>query len=455
MTLSQQIFREYDIRGLADTELDNEVAHSIGRAYATTLKRVGGRRMVLARDARVHSDRIAEAFAEGVMATGVDVLDVGRAPTPVMYYGLFELEVDGGVIVTASHNTREFNGFKMCLGRDALFGEQIRTLYEMIQAKDFDTGSGQKSQDLSLSDRYVDRVKSAGEKLDGFELVIDAGNGMAGELAPRIFEELGCKLTKLYCEPDGTFPNHEADPTQPDNLKDLIAAMAANPSAQVGIGYDGDADRIGAVDSTGEILYGDQLLIVFAREVLSRGPETILCDVKCTGLLEQDVAKHGGRLVRWKTGHSLIKAKLKEEQAALAGEMSGHMFFADSYYGYDDAIYASVRLANIVARTGKTLTEMLSDLPTRVSTPELRITCSDDDKFKIVEAIGDALKSEYETLTLDGVRFSSDTGWGLVRPSNTGPVLVMRFEAESQEELTSLKAVLSRELQKHGLDALE
>jgi phosphomannomutase/phosphoglucomutase len=325
-------------------------------------------------------------------------------------------------------------------------------LAELIEAGDLASGSGRRRVHSGLVDRYVEEISSAGEDLSGFELIIDAGNGMAGEIAPRVFEGRGAKVHRLYCEPDGNFPNHEADPTQPANLQDLIRSLAETPGARVGLGYDGDADRIGVVEPDGQIVYGDRLLIMLARDLLKKGPATILCDVKCTSLLEQDVERHGGRLVMWKTGHSLIKAKMKEVKAALAGEMSGHMFYADGYYGYDDAIYASLRAVNILARSGRSVSELLADLPETVSTPEIRVACPEQRKAEVVGGLTESLRGRYRILDLDGVRFSTESGWGLVRASNTQPVLVLRFEATTEQELDELQTVARDGLGKLGLE---
>jgi len=450
MQLNSTIFREYDIRGLAEEDLGDDVVNAIGRAYATVVRRAGGTRVALGWDCRTHSPRVQSAFRSGVTAAGVDVIEIGLVPSPLLYYSLFRLPVDGGVQITASHNPGEYNGMKICVGRDSLHGDGIRDLERSIRAGDFESGAGRVETDDSIIERYVEEWKGHAEGASGIEVVFDGGNGMAGTVLPQLAHEIGVRSHDLFLEPDGRFPNHEADPTQEKNLVDLIAEVKRT-GAQLGIGYDGDADRIGVVDHTGGILWGDQLLALFARDRLSRGPATILCDIKCSDVLATDIAARGGRLVMWKSGHSLIKAKMKEESAALAGEMSGHMFFAEQYLGYDDALYASLRLLSILGRTGETIPELLSGLPPRVSTPELRIECAEEDKFRIVSEVAARLEPRFDTLTIDGVRYQAEGGWGLLRASNTGPVLVARFEAETDEQLGRVRAILQDELARYDI----
>jgi phosphomannomutase/phosphoglucomutase len=437
------IFREYDIRGVVDQDLTEEVVRLLGQGFATYISRQGKRRVVVGRDGRLSSPRFREPLVQGMISGGLEIVDVGVCPTPVFYFSLFHLDREGGVMITGSHNPPEFNGFKVCVGKDTLFGEEIQNLRKIIEDGKFVQGKGSVSlqnvipayQNHILQNIHLDRR---------IKLVIDSGNGTAGLAAPKIFRSLGCQMEDLYSEVDGRFPNHHPDPTVPEYMKDLIAKVK-DTGAEVGIGYDGDADRIGVVDPLGNIIWGDQLLILFARQILQSHPgATIVSEVKCSQNLYDDIARHGGHGIMWKAGHSLLKSKMKEEKALLGGEMSGHIFFADRYFGYDDAIYASCRLLEILSQSGQSIPEMLSDVPKTFNTPEIRVDCPDDQKFALVDRVRESFRREYPIVDVDGVRVVFPDGWGLVRASNTQPALVLRFEAKSTERLLEIRALIEK-----------
>jgi phosphomannomutase/phosphoglucomutase len=443
--MNPRIFREYDIRGIVDQDLTDEVVRLLGQAFATYISRQGKHRVVVGRDGRLSSPRFREPLVQGMVSGGLEIVDIGVCPTPVFYFSLFHLDREGGVMITGSHNPPEFNGFKVCVGKETLFGEEIQNLRKIIEAGKFAEGKGSVSfqevipayQNYILQNIHLDRR---------IKLVIDSGNGTAGAVAPKILRDLGCRVEDLYSKIDGRFPNHHPDPTIPENMKDLIAKVQ-EIGAEVGIGYDGDADRIGVVDPPGNIIWGDQLLILFAREVLRNHPgATIISEVKCSQNLYDDIARHGGRGIMWKAGHSLLKSKMKEEKALLGGEMSGHMFFADRYFGYDDAIYASCRLLEILSRTEKTLPELLGDLPKTFSTPEIRVPCPDEEKFELVEKVRESFRKEYSIVDVDGVRVLFPDGWGLVRASNTQPAIVLRFEARTPERLKEIRQLIENRI---------
>ncbi len=454
------IFREYDIRGVVGQDLTVDVAESIGRAYGTVAHQRGCRTVAVGRDGRLTSPELRDRLVMGITATGVNVVDIGVCPTPLLYFALFELPVDGGVMVTGSHNAAEYNGFKLCVGRAAFYGKEIQELKQMIDASAYVCGSGTVSE-ASVIPRYLRDLKErfAGVNAGGVHVVIDCGNGAAGLVAKDALEQLGCRVTALYDDLDGRFPNHHPDPTVVDNLQDLIHTVK-KVQADVGIAYDGDADRIGAVDEQGDILWGDRLMLIFARDILRHKPgSTFISEVKATQLLYEDIRARGGHIIMWKTGHSVLKEKMKAEHAVLAGELSGHIFFADRYFGYDDAIYASCRLVEMLSNTPDPLSSFLADLPSTQVTPEIRVDCADDVKFQVVEAIKkrilalakqpSAMASNLairDVVTIDGVRIQFDEGWGLIRASNTQPALVLRFEATSSERLHVLRAYVEREL---------
>ncbi len=439
--VNPNIFREYDIRGLHEKDLTRDVVVLIGKAVGTYLLRNGETSICVGRDVRTSSPRLHDNVVDGLASTGIHVYDVGEVPTPGLYFSIVHLKTGGGVQVTGSHNPVEYNGFKMCHGLAAIYGEQIQKLRELIERQDFEEGFGSVVPNNVLHE-YEEDIRKRVEIKRPLKVVIDAGNGCASEIAPHLFEGLGCEVVPLYCHIDGTFPNHLPDPTVPKYLTDLITKVKET-KADFGIGYDGDADRIGAIDDKGRIVPGDRLLAIFARDVLARVPRAqIIFDVKCSQALPEYIEKHGGVPVMWKTGHSLIKAKMKETGAPLAGEMSGHIFFAEGFHGYDDAIYASVRLASIISRGDDSLAEVADSIPKFVSTPELRVTATDEDKFRIVQELVEHFRKQYKVIDIDGVRVLFGDGWGLVRASNTQPVLVMRFEARTEKRLQEIAEVI-------------
>ena len=436
--MNPAIFREYDIRGKANVDYDEKFAHALGRAVASRLRRrpAGGRppALALGRDCRLTSDAFASALGRGARESGVDVVDVGMCPTPLLYFALFQLEVDGGVQVTGSHNPPEDNGFKICIGKESIYGKEIAGLRAEIERGDFTTGAGA-LRSVPIIPAYEKFCAAQfGVLPRRLKVIVDAGNGAAGPVAPQVLRALGCEVTPLFCDPDGRFPNHHPDPTLPENLADLIRAVERE-RADVGIAFDGDADRIGLVAPGGRIIWGDELLVILAREVLTRKPGAIVVsEVKCSQRLYDDVEKHGGKAIMWKAGHSLLKAKMKETGAAIGGEMSGHMFFADRFFGYDDAIYAACRLLEILARSKGGLLDLLDGLPPAFSTPEIRVDCPDEIKFEVATRARERFARDYPVNDVDGVRINFGDGWGLVRASNTQPALVLRFESSDERK---------------------
>jgi len=439
--MNPEIFREYDIRGVAGRDFDTAFARTLGRAYGTLARAAGKRVVSVGGDCRLTSAQYAGAIAEGIASTGVDVVEIGTCPTPLLYFSLFHFDLDGGIQVTGSHNPPDFNGFKVCLGKQALFGEQIQHLRSLVEAGRFASGGGRRAA-RDVIRPYQDHLAAEFGRLPRvIRVAVDAGNSTAGPVAPPIFERLGCQVTRLYCDMDGTFPNHHPDPTVVENMQPLIRVVQ-DGTADVGVAFDGDADRIGVVDESGRIVWGDELLVLFARDVLRTNPgAVIVSEVKCSQRLYDDIAEHGGRGIMWKAGHSLLKAKMKETGALLGGEMSGHMFFADRYFGYDDAIYAACRLLEIVACENRSVEALLADLPKAFTTPEIRVDCPDARKFSVVQRAREYLRGRYEIIDVDGVRVRFPEGWGLIRASNTQPVLVMRFEARSPEKLTEYRRI--------------
>jgi phosphomannomutase/phosphoglucomutase len=445
--MNPAIFREYDIRGLAEKDFDADFAHLLGKVHGTAIYNKGGRRVTVGRDCRATSDPYAEAVIEGLMATGLHVYDIGVCPTPLLYFSLFHLDVDGGIMVTASHNPSEYNGFKVCLRKETIYGEQIQDLRARMERGEFKGNPGGKRETYAIIPPYQEHllhdVPSLARPL---KVVIDAGSGVGGPVAPPIFRRLGCEVWEIACVMDGSFPIHHPDPTVPENLE-LLIKKVREEKADLGVAYDGDADRIGAVDEKGNILWGDELLILFSRDILKRQPGvTIISEVKGSQRLYDQIALHGGQPIMWKTGHSLLKAKMKETKAVLAGEMSGHMFFADRYFGFDDAIYASLRLVELVARLGRPLSTLLADVPKTFSTPEIRVDCPDDKKFRIAERAKEYFREHYPIIDVDGVRIQFPGGWGLIRASNTQPALVLRFEAKSEEKLNEYQRIVEAKL---------
>jgi phosphomannomutase/phosphoglucomutase len=440
--LNPDIFREYDIRGIADKELLDPEVELIGRALATHLIRQSGRSLCLGRDCRLSGQRIHDALLKGMLAAGANVLDVGVGPTPVLYFSAVHFKADGAIMITGSHNPAEYNGLKTVCGSGTLHGDQIQQVLRLIQTRDFESGEGS-VKEVDATTPYVEQVAGQFSALPRkVKVVFDAGNGTAGPTIHRILEKLNVEPIELFFEMDGRFPNHHPDPTVVSNLKHLQEAVRSN-KAELGIAFDGDSDRIGAVDENGEVVYGDMLMLIFGREILTRKPgATFIGEVKCSQIMYDKLSELGGNAIMYKTGHSLIKAKMKEEHAELAGEMSGHMFFADRYHGFDDALYAACRLIEIVAKSGQPLSHQMQGIPKLVSTPELRVDCPDDKKFQVVEKVAAAVRLRYKVVDVDGVRAIFEHGWGLVRASNTQPVLVMRFEATSDRLLSEYRAEL-------------
>lgn len=432
--LSQGIFREYDIRGIADKELLDADVEALGRGLATYLIRHSGRIICLGRDCRVSGDRLHAALRKGLVASGCTVLELGVVPTPVVYYSAIHFQADGAIMITGSHNPPEYNGFKTVCGSGTLHGEAIQDVYRLITANDFESGEGV-VKEVDAVTPYVDEVAGQFKFPRKVKVILDAGNGTAGPVVHRILKKLNVDAQELYFDMDGRFPNHHPDPTVLSNLKDLSKAVK-DSKAELGIAFDGDSDRIGAVDEHGHVIFGDMLLLIFGREILTRKPgATFIGEVKCSQIMYDRLKQLGGNPIMYKTGHSLIKAKMKEQHAELAGEMSGHMFFADRYYGYDDAIYSACRLLEIVANSGKPLSYQMEGIPKLVSTPELRVDCPDDVKFKVITRVAELVRTKHQIVDVDGVRVPFKEGWGLVRASNTQPVLVMRFEASSESLL--------------------
>jgi phosphomannomutase/phosphoglucomutase len=448
--VNPRVFREYDIRGVADRDFPDDFVTDLGKAIGTFLLDGGAKTMTLGRDCRVHSPRIHGALRAGLLSTGIDVIDVGILHSPGLYFSVFHLGVEGGVMVTASHNPSEDNGFKIVQGKSTIHGAAIQKLRELIETRAFRAPA--RPGNVRPREILGDYVATVADNIAlgprRFKVVVDAGNGTGGLSMLPILERLGIAYDAIYCEPDGRFPNHHPDPTVPANLEDLRARVLAT-GAELGLALDGDADRIGAVDGRGRIIWGDQLVMLFAREILGRRPgATFVSEVKCSQALYDEIGRLGGRAIMWKVGHSLIKVKMKEEQAALAGEMSGHMFFSDRWFGFDDAVYAGARLVELLTRSPQTLAELYDTLPALHNTPEIRMPCPDDVKFEVVRRAVTEFRADYPVVDIDGARVSFEGGWGLVRASNTGPVLVLRFEAESAQRLGEIRTAMETRLQR-------
>ena len=448
MKINPYIFREYDIRGKVVEDFSPEVVVLLGRSFGTLVKRSGGREIAISGDIRLTTPDLINYFKEGVLSTGVDIINIGIVPTPVNYYSLFKLDVAASVQITGSHNPPEFNGFKLSLHKKPVYGKQIQLIKNFIDKLDFDVGEGSETRYKILPD-YHSMIKSKINIERKMNIVMDCGNAAGSINAPTIFKDLGIQLTELYCEPDGSFPNHHPDPTVEENLKDLIDEMKTG-KYDAGIAFDGDADRLGVVDETGEIIWADQLIAIFLPDLIEPGDE-IIFDVKCSQSLEDMIKMYKGKPVMWKTGHSLIKNKMSESNCKLGGEMSGHIFFADDYYGYDDAIYVAARLIQLLSKTDKTLSELKSVIPVYHSTPEIRLEAdSDEEKFKIAKLAVEYFTKHNNCITVDGVRIIYDNGWGLVRASNTQPVIVCRFEGNTLDNMKDIKKIVLDKLQEFG-----
>ena len=464
-----EIFREYDIRGIADRDLTDPVIELLGRAFAEYLRPSGINRVTLGYDARLSSPRLRDALGRGLTASGFDVIDIGLCPTPALYFSLYHLKPGAGIMITGSHNPAEFNGFKLCVGKDTIYGAEIQKLSEIMGSLRDSAGRSQGKEGKGTITKhpiipdYVSYLKGMFREYHDVPLsvVLDSGNGTAGLVAPEVLRAMGCHVMELYSEPDGRFPNHHPDPTIPKNLETLINTVKKE-HADFGLAFDGDSDRIGVVDEHGTVLWGDQLMVLFSRDILADRPgATFVSEVKCSQTMYDDIRKHGGKAIMWKTGHSLIKAKMKETGAALAGEMSGHIFFADRYYGYDDAIYAACRVVELLKKSRHQknvdvpVSSLIADLPKTFNTPEIRLDCPDALKFKVVEQVRHIYAAPAKTslpvrevITVDGIRAVFEKGWGLIRASNTQPVLVMRFEAVDQTSLQAIRTLMEEQVRK-------
>ncbi|MDG6777125.1 phosphomannomutase/phosphoglucomutase [Thiomicrorhabdus sp. zzn3] len=437
----ESIFRAYDIRGVVDEALTEEAVELIGRALGAEVIQSGQSKIVIGRDGRLSGPRFIERLAKGLQASGVDVIDIGQVTTPMVYFAAATLDgVNSCAAITGSHNPPNYNGIKMVVNGTTLSGEWIQTLLKRIQNDDFTTGNGQYST-LDIAPAYHDEIVDNIQLKRPLKIVVDAGNGVAGAYAPQILRDLGCEVTELFCEVDGTFPNHHPDPAKPKNLMDLIAKVK-EIDADLGLAFDGDGDRCGVVDNQGEVLYADRQMMLYARDVLSRVPGAeILFDIKCSSLLPKEIEADGGKATMWKTGHSFIKAKLKETGAALAGEMSGHIFFKERWYGFDDGIYSAARMLEIVAAQSASAHELFAALPDAYNTPEMDVAFAEGEHYQFMEKLKKIAHFPDATIfDLDGIRADFADGWGLVRPSNTTPVLVMRFEGETQAALERIQS---------------
>jgi phosphomannomutase/phosphoglucomutase len=443
------IFREYDIRGIADEDLVDDNVVLLGKGIGTFFKRQGAKNLVVGRDVRLSSGRIRNALVKGLNSVGLDVIDIGTTLTPVQYFAVVKYGADAGVMITGSHNPIEYNGLKLSGKKVApVFGDHIQKIRGIIEAGDFESGSGSvEVRDIKRD--YTDMIKSKIKLDKKLKIVIDSGNGTGGLIAPDLWVDLGCEVECIYCEPDGRFPNHLPDPTVPKYVVDLQKKVL-EVGADLGLGYDGDSDRVGVIDEKGRMIFADKLMAILSAEVLKKHPGALIVfDVKCSQALEEEIVKHGGKPLMWKTGHSLLKAKMKETGAPLAGEMSGHIFYADDYYGYDDAIYVSGRLLQILSRSNRPLSAIVDDIPSFESTPEIRVETTDEEKFDIVAKLAADFKSQYKIIDIDGARVLFGDGWGLVRASNTQPVLVLRFEAKTKARLKEIVDIFKAKLSEY------
>ena len=443
--MNPNIFREYDIRGIVGEDLTAESVATIAKAIGTFFRQNNAKTIAIGYDARKSSPEFCRLLSENIIKTGCDVVLTGMVPTPVLYHTVYTKNVDGGVMITGSHNPANHNGFKICLGKQTLFGSQIQKIKQTVFDENFSEGIGS-SDELEVLEGYrndvLSKIDLAGRRL---KIVIDAGNGMGGVTSVPVYKKLGAEVIKLFTEPESSFPNHPPDPAVTANLKDLIEAVRKH-GADLGIAFDGDADQITVIDEEGEIIWGDILTTLFAREVCKEKEVTVIGEVKCSQVLFDEVERLGGKAIMCKAGHSIVKAKMKETGALLAGEMSGHIFFADRYYGFDDACYAGARLLEILSNTDKSLSELVSDLPKTFSSDEIRVPCNELDKFEIVEKIAEEYGKTHEVITIDGARIQFENGWGLVRASNTQAIIVCRFEADSEENLFKIQKRLERSL---------
>jgi len=449
--MNPQIFREYDIRGVVDVDLTPEVARLLGRGIGSYLIRRGAGRISLGRDGRISSPELSGHLLDGLTGTGLEVVDLGVVPTPLTYWSTHRMPVEGAVMVTGSHNPSEYNGFKITLRTEAIYGAEILRIRDIIQAQDFVQGSGSVQQQEIKPD-YIDDLAERLELSRPVALAVDCGNGVAGLTAAPLLERLGCRPRMLFAEVDGRFPHHHPDPTVEANLEQLKQVVVSE-GLELGVAYDGDGDRIGVIDEAGKVLWGDQILAILSRELLAEVPgATIIAEVKCSQLLFDDIERHGGKALMWKVGHSLIKSKMHETGAEIAGEMSGHIFYRHRYYGFDDALWVTGRLLEIVARADRPLSRFLEDWPQLYNTPEIRLDCPDEIKFEVVERVRDYFRDRYQVVDVDGMRVIMPGGWGLLRASNTQPVVVLRFEADSPQRLEEIRREVEEALEEARKD---
>jgi phosphomannomutase/phosphoglucomutase len=446
--MKPHIFREYDIRGTVPDELNETTVRLLGNAMAAYYLDKEATRISMGRDCRLSSPELAARLSSALVASGMEVVDIGMVPTPVLYFSVHHLGLDGGIQITGSHNPPAYNGFKICLGEMPVYGKEIQNIRQIAETGDFRARTGVLEK-TDVTGAYIDYVaENIQPGPHRRKVVVDGGNGAGGPIGVRIYRRLGFETIPLFCEPDGAFPNHHPDPTIPENLEPMMRRVA-EAGADLGIAFDGDADRIGIVGTEGDIIWGDQLLIIFSRDLLMRHPgAAIIGEVKCSQTLYDDVTAHGGRAVMWKAGHSPVRQKMKDEAALLAGEMTGHIFFKERYFGYDDAIYAGTRLLEILSKTDKRVEDLLTGVPPMVATPEIRVDCPDDRKFEVVAAITEEFRKTYDVIDIDGARVRLDGGWGLIRASNTQPALVLRFEATGHQRLEDIRRLFMDKLEK-------
>jgi len=444
--IDPSIFRAYDIRGVVGESLTEASVYAIGQAIGSMALAAGDHTVALGRDGRLSGPKLSTALCRGILKTGCDVIDIGVVPTPVLYYATFQLETRSGVMLTGSHNPSNYNGLKIMIAGKTLAEEGIRSLYHLVKTQQYTEGTGHRLT-TDIIPRYIRHVLQDVRLNRPLRIVIDCGNGVAGAVAPTLFHEMGCEVTELYCEVDGHFPNHHPDPSQPENLADLIKTVREK-NADIGLAFDGDGDRLGVVTSKGDVIWPDRQLMLFAQSILKVHPgATIIYDVKCTRHLDAQISAEGGVPLMWKTGHSLIKSKLAETGALLAGEMSGHLFFRDRWYGFDDALYAAARLLQIIAGQSRDTADLFNDFPDSINTPELKIAVPDHEKFDFITRLTQLADFNHGNVsTIDGLRMNFPDGWGLVRPSNTTPCLVLRFEADNTTVLEKIQAIFRQGL---------
>ena len=446
MTISEDIFRAYDIRGVVENALTPDATQQIGQAFATEALTQGQKTVIIARDGRLSSPELAQRLSEGLRSGGCDVIDVGMVPTPVLYYATHKLKTGTGIMVTGSHNPPQYNGLKMLIAGNTLYGDGIKAFYHMIVEGRVNNGAGSHTEENVIPD-YLDTIVDDIKLEKPLNIAVDCGNGVAGVLATELFTRLGCKVTELFCDVDGTFPNHHPDPSKPENLIDLQNAMKAE-HLDLGLAFDGDGDRVGILDDKQNILWADRQMMLYSADVLKRKPGAqIIFDIKSTSNLPTFIKEHGGEPLMWKTGHSFIKAKMKETGAELAGEMSGHIFFKERWFGFDDGLYSAARMLEIVSQHDEASSTLFETLPDSFNTPELQIDFEEGEHYKFMTKFIDEAKFEdAEIVTIDGIRVNYANGWGLIRPSNTTPCLVLRFEANDENTLTSIQNIFRQQL---------